>query len=152
MTSWLESRDHVLLNEIESCGLAAQPEVEAAAGWLRRQTKPDAAIVIKRGPLASLHREAPRDEAGAPRIEVVDTIGAGDVFHAGLSAQGHRWRRFAQRDRCRSRRGLAGDFNLAATLQLDGHARGSGARPGQIGRLLAARSGYWRHECPLRAA
>lgn len=83
VTSWLESCDHVLLNEIESCGLAAQPEVEAAAGWLRRQTKPDAAIVIKRGPFGVIaSRGAARCEAGAPRIEVVDTIGAGDVFNA----------------------------------------------------------------------
>ena len=83
MTTWLKSCDHVLLNEIESCGLAEETEVGAAAAWLRRQAKPGATVIVKRGPFgASAWRGDRHAEAAAPEIAVVDTIGAGDVFNA----------------------------------------------------------------------
>jgi sugar/nucleoside kinase (ribokinase family) len=83
VTGWLKFCDHVLLNEIESCGLAEETEVEAAAAWLRRQTKPGATVIVKRGPFgASAWRGDQHAEAAAPKIAVVDTIGAGDVFNA----------------------------------------------------------------------
>ena len=83
VTTWLKSCDHVLLNEIESCGLAEETEVGAAAAWLRRQAKPGATVIVKRGPFgASAWRGDRHAEAAAPEIAVVDTIGAGDVFNA----------------------------------------------------------------------
>ena len=83
VTGWLAACDHVLLNEIESCGLSGEPEVEAAAHWIARRTKPGATVVVKRGRLgASAWQKDESRNAPAPAVHVIDTIGAGDVFNA----------------------------------------------------------------------
>ena len=83
VTHWLTFCDHVLLNEIESCGLSEAANVEAAAAWLWRQAKPGASVIVKRGPFGvSAWRADQNAEVAAPKIAVVDTIGAGDVFNA----------------------------------------------------------------------
>ncbi|MEA2782675.1 MAG: hypothetical protein QOK29_4219 [Rhodospirillaceae bacterium] len=82
-TRWLPACDHVLLNEIESCGLSGEPDVATAAAWIGRRAKPGATIVIKRGPFgASGWCQGQETHATAPKVEVIDTIGAGDVFNA----------------------------------------------------------------------
>jgi fructokinase len=56
----------------------------AARSWLERGPK---LVIITRGEKGSLAAFADRIvERPAPRIEVVDTVGAGDTFHAGLLA------------------------------------------------------------------
>jgi sugar/nucleoside kinase (ribokinase family) len=83
VAGWLAGCDHVLLNEIESCGLSGESEVEAAAHWIAARAKPGAAVVVKRGRLgATAWQDGRSHEAPAPRVHVVDTIGAGDVFNA----------------------------------------------------------------------
>jgi len=87
MAVWLTACDHLLLNEIESCAFSRQPDVETAARWLSRKAKPGAAIVIKQGPRgATAWRDGERFHAPAPKVTVIDTIGAGDAFNAGYLA------------------------------------------------------------------
>jgi sugar/nucleoside kinase (ribokinase family) len=84
VSGWLPACDHVLLNEIESCGLSGETDVAAAARWIARRAKPGSAIVVKRGPLgASVWHDDKLIDISAPKVVVVDTIGAGDVFNAG---------------------------------------------------------------------
>ena len=83
VTPWLKFCDHLLLNEIESCGLSGEVEVGAAFVWLRQHTKPGATVIVKRGAFgASAWRGATSVRIAAPQVAVVDTIGAGDVFNA----------------------------------------------------------------------
>lgn len=83
VAGWLAACDHVLLNEIESCSLSGESEVEAAAKWIARRAKPGATVVVKRGRLgASAWQEGESRNVPAPSVDVIDTIGAGDVFNA----------------------------------------------------------------------
>jgi sugar/nucleoside kinase (ribokinase family) len=84
---WLKACDHVLLNEIESRSLSRQADVERAAAWLCGKTKPGATVVIKQGVGgATAWRGGERVHVAAPRVAVIDTIGAGDAFDAGYLA------------------------------------------------------------------
>jgi hypothetical protein len=81
---WIGKCDHVLLNEIESDGLSGKRNVSGAGQWILQHTKVDAAVVIKRGPLGALAwQDGEHANIPAPRVKVVDTTGAGDVFNAG---------------------------------------------------------------------
>jgi sugar/nucleoside kinase (ribokinase family) len=84
VAGWLAACDHILLNEVESCSLAGKRDVAAAALWISARAKPAATVVVKRGPLgASAWQDGESCDVAAPRVKVVDTIGAGDVFNAG---------------------------------------------------------------------
>ena len=83
-TGWLARCDHVLLNEIESLSLSGGQSIAEAAWWLAGRTKPDTAIIIKRGASGASAWQAGRvAEAPAPKVKVIDTTGAGDAFNAG---------------------------------------------------------------------
>ena len=85
--SWLVHCDHVLLNEIESQSLSGKVSIAEAAQWLSEQTKPETAIIIKRGANgASAWQAGSMAEVPAPKVKVVDTTGAGDAFNAGYLA------------------------------------------------------------------
>lgn len=87
VANWLGACDHVLLNEIESLALSCQGDVASAAAWLRRKAKPGAAVVIKQGPAGAAGWEGTGQvHVPAPRVKVIDTIGAGDAFDAGYLA------------------------------------------------------------------
>ncbi len=80
---WLQGVDHVLLNEIEALALTDEPTLEKALAALSRMA-PSATAVIKRGPQgAAAWRDGQVLTVSAPVVEVVDTIGAGDIFNAG---------------------------------------------------------------------
>jgi sugar/nucleoside kinase (ribokinase family) len=84
VAGWLASCDHVLLNEIEGAGLSGEREVEAAAAWIAARARPGATAVVKCGPLgATGWRNRQGAHAAAPKVAVIDTIGAGDAFDAG---------------------------------------------------------------------
>jgi len=83
VAAWLRACDHVLLNEAESCGLSGESGIAEAAGWIQRRAKPGVTVVVKRGPRgASAWQEDRTAHAPAPKVKVIDTIGAGDVFDA----------------------------------------------------------------------
>jgi sugar/nucleoside kinase (ribokinase family) len=84
---WLESLDHLIINEFEVIGLSGEDSQEAAVASLRKTLPPGATLVVKRGPIgASGYRGALAVDVPAPKVDVIDTIGAGDVFDAGYLA------------------------------------------------------------------
>jgi sugar/nucleoside kinase (ribokinase family) len=83
VAAWLSACDHVLLNEAESCALSGEDSVAKAGPWIERRARPGATVIIKQGPRgASAWQDGRKARAVAPRVKVVDTIGAGDVFDA----------------------------------------------------------------------
>ena len=84
---WLKRLDHLIINEFEVIGLSAAATQDAAATTLRKALPPGATLVVKRGPLgASGYRGDTSIDVPAPKVEVIDTIGAGDVFDGGYLA------------------------------------------------------------------
>ena len=84
---WLKSLDLLVINEFEVIGLSGAETQEAAATLLREALPSDATLVVKRGSLgASGYRGAVAVDVPAPKVAVIDTIGAGDVFDAGYLA------------------------------------------------------------------
>jgi sugar/nucleoside kinase (ribokinase family) len=83
VTRWIGKCDHILLNEAETCGLSGKRDVGDVLRWMLRHTKDDASIVIKGGPRGALAWFWDHSiHARAPKVKVVDTTGAGDVFNA----------------------------------------------------------------------
>jgi hypothetical protein len=84
---WIGQIDHLVINEFEAIGISGAETQEAAAAALRKALPSHATLVVKRGPLgASGYRGEEAIDVPAPRVEVIDTIGAGDVFDAGYLA------------------------------------------------------------------
>jgi len=85
--AWLARCDHLLINEVEVVGLSGRDSLAQGIPVLRAALKPDATLVVKRGPDgASGFRDARAVDVPAPKVTVIDTIGAGDVFDAGYLA------------------------------------------------------------------
>ncbi len=86
--AWLPQCRHLLLNEIEIAALTGQPDPEAATASLANLMAPGGVVVAKLGPGGAGARAAggPWVHVPAPEVEVIDTIGAGDVFNAGYLA------------------------------------------------------------------
>ncbi len=84
VSRWIGKCDHILLNEIETAGLSGKRGVAPAGKWMLDHVRPGASVVIKRGPLGALAWQSGEGvDIPAPRVRVVDTTGAGDVFNAG---------------------------------------------------------------------
>lgn len=80
---WLSLADHALLNEEEVAALGAGAGPAALAAALPSQ----ATLVVKRGAAGAVAlRGGVRYSVAAPRVEVVDTVGAGDSFNAAYLA------------------------------------------------------------------
>lgn len=85
--SWLPSCRHLLLNEGEILALTGKSDVTMAVSELQRHVPHSAAIVVKQGARgATGFLGSSMVQVPAPRVELVDTIGAGDVFNAGYLA------------------------------------------------------------------
>lgn len=85
--SWLPYCRHLLLNEGEILALSGSGDVKTAVSELRRGIPEQAAIIIKQGGRgATGFLDGRTIQLPAPRVELVDTIGAGDVFNAGYLA------------------------------------------------------------------
>ena len=95
--------DVLLPNEQEACRLAACEHSIAAAEKLSEKVP---LLVIKRGAKGVLARKGKESfEAAAPKIDAVDTIGAGDSFDAGFL---HQFIRGAKIEDCLRYGNLAG--------------------------------------------
>lgn len=85
---WLSRSRIALFNEIETTTLAGRADPMEAARELRSHMPDDAVFIVKRGPDGAIAVDAGGDvvSAAAPMVDVVDTIGAGDVFNAAFLA------------------------------------------------------------------
>jgi sugar/nucleoside kinase (ribokinase family) len=84
---WIARCDHLLINDIEAKGLSGADTVEGAAKLIRPLLPAGATLVVKCGPKgARAWRGSDHVERAAPKVDVVDTIGAGDTFSAGYFA------------------------------------------------------------------
>lgn len=86
--AWLSRCGIALLNEVESTTLAGIPDPIEAARQIRSHMPEGAIVVVKRGPdgAVAIGPDGGLVSAAAPVVEVVDTIGAGDVFNAAFLA------------------------------------------------------------------
>ncbi|NDW07366.1 carbohydrate kinase family protein [Jiella pacifica] len=83
---WLPRCRYLLLNEIETLALAETDDIAAGIAGLSGKLRPDGIAVAKLGANGAM---AHAPDGGlihrwAPAVEVIDTIGAGDVFNAGF--------------------------------------------------------------------
>ncbi|WJY14799.1 carbohydrate kinase family protein [Pectobacteriaceae bacterium CE90] len=85
ITSWLGHCDYLLLNEMETLGLADSDDLAAAGHALAQQLDAGGACVIKCGNQGAMVCDGLEviSHAADP-VTVVDTIGAGDSFNAGF--------------------------------------------------------------------
>ncbi|OBZ92278.1 carbohydrate kinase [Pararhizobium polonicum] len=85
---WLSRCGCALLNEVESTTLSGLSDPVEAARDIRRHMPDGAVVVVKRGPegAIAIGADGTLVSAAAPAVEVVDTIGAGDVFNAAFLA------------------------------------------------------------------
>lgn len=91
VAGWLPAVDHLLINEIEALALTGHDRLEEALSALRGSAAEGATIVVKRGGEGAVAcRGGEVLTAAAPRVEVIDTIGAGDIFNAGYLRGGMR--------------------------------------------------------------
>jgi sugar/nucleoside kinase (ribokinase family) len=87
LAGWLGATDLLLVNEAEALGFSAATDLTAAVATLRSKLPADATLVVKRGAEgASAWRRDQMCSAVPPRIDVADSIGAGDIFNAGFLA------------------------------------------------------------------
>lgn len=85
---WLSRCGCALLNQIEATTLAGLGDPFEAAQKLRANMPDGAIVVVKRGPAGAiaLGADSAFVDAPAPAVEVIDTIGAGDVFNSAFLA------------------------------------------------------------------
>jgi len=85
MLKWLSCTDLLKLSDEDVAVLApGESHADAAAVWL--SAGPCAVVITSGGEGAVLYRNVhPPMSIAAPKVDVVDTIGAGDTFTAGLS-------------------------------------------------------------------
>ncbi len=82
---WLPLCDWLLLNEVETLGLAATDDLPASAKMLAHQLSGRGGCVVKCGPHGARCWQADHSASQPARpVTVVDTIGAGDSFNAGF--------------------------------------------------------------------
>lgn len=82
--AWLPYCDHLLINEIEAMNWGAQIDFETSCTALQQKMPENAVLVVKQGSSgASWHQADFVGRCAAPKVKVVDTIGAGDTFNAG---------------------------------------------------------------------
>lgn len=84
LTSWLKLCDVVLPNELELLALTHQTDTQ---GRLQELSETVEVVVAKLGPQGAIWAQAgTQTQQPAQVVEVVDTVGAGDAFAAGLLA------------------------------------------------------------------
>ncbi len=86
--AWLARAGCALFNEVEALGLSGLGDVESAARRLKELMPAGSLVVVKCGSSGAIGLDAKGvlHRASAPRVAVVDTVGAGDIFNAGFLA------------------------------------------------------------------
>jgi sugar/nucleoside kinase (ribokinase family) len=85
VTQWLPLCDWLLLNEVETRGLAAAENLQHSAQFLAQQLSGRGGCVVKCGPQGASCWQAQHSVSQPARpVTVIDTIGAGDSFNAGF--------------------------------------------------------------------
>lgn len=85
--AWVARSGVVLFNEVEATSLTGLDTPQDAARRLAEAMPDGAIVVVKLGPNGALAlADGSLVRAGAPRVTVKDTIGAGDVFNAAFLA------------------------------------------------------------------
>jgi sugar/nucleoside kinase (ribokinase family) len=84
--AWLSRCRLALMNEIETTTLTGVADPIEAARALKAIMPDGAIVVVKRGPdgAVAIDADGALHQAAAPNVDVIDTIGAGDVFNAGF--------------------------------------------------------------------
>lgn len=87
-TFWLSRSKIALFNEVEATGLTGVYTPEHAAQALRHIMPQGALVVVKQGAAGAFALDAAGQSHSTPAqpVQVVDTIGAGDIFNAGFLA------------------------------------------------------------------
>lgn len=87
MRAWLAEADIALINAEEAKGIAATDALDIALAFLRPDAASDRILVVKSGADGAIAiRGDETISIEAPRVEVIDTVGAGDTFNAGFLA------------------------------------------------------------------
>lgn len=87
MFDWIASADISLINAEEAKGLAGMEDLDAAVALLIERVGPGHTLVVKDGAQGAHAYEAGAHfHAASPKVEVIDTVGAGDTFNAAFLA------------------------------------------------------------------
>jgi sugar/nucleoside kinase (ribokinase family) len=83
---WSSECDHLLLNELEIRSLTGLTDdaIEVVAFAMNELMNPEASVIMKLGPKGAIGSKGRKlFRKSAPKVDVIDTVGAGDVFNAG---------------------------------------------------------------------
>lgn len=82
---WLRYCDCLLFNEVEAVSLSGGSDIVVAARVLSEAMPAGGIVVVKRGADgAEGWQNGKHHHAASPKVTVIDTIGAGDIFNAGF--------------------------------------------------------------------
>lgn len=81
---WVSRSTYLLINEVEAKHLTGSSSIHLSLEHLQQILPRNGLAVIKAGPLGAFARNATGEvlHCKAPEVNVIDTIGAGDVFNA----------------------------------------------------------------------
>ncbi|GAA2883218.1 sugar/nucleoside kinase (ribokinase family) [Aminobacter niigataensis] len=87
VSDWIAAADISLINAEEAKGLAGVDDLDTATALLVRQIGSAHTLVVKDGAQgAHAYAGGEHFHAASPRVEVIDTVGAGDTFNAAFLA------------------------------------------------------------------